>query len=289
MAQGFQRDLSHDGRVLPLPSPSKRLLAGLGSRVFLFLSDVETDTWTPQQLAAVTASSARTIVTMGEKGALLLTNGNERTRIPAVKVAKAKDTNGAGDTFATTYMVAYMRGDPDPGTTASWAASRAVLQPQTCKPRCAPALIAIPPDGLQPINELERLKWAFWPLLGHLQQTLTPLQPFYREVVLPLLWPVRESAAPFVQHLQRLSAQIEQHLTGLQIMPTQAVAAMSSVLDCGLVRQAAQIVGLGQQVGADSVEAAQAAGPLTPAEQQVAVHTAANAAAAASVATEYDS
>lgn len=26
MAQGFQRDLSHDGEVLPLPAPSKQLL-----------------------------------------------------------------------------------------------------------------------------------------------------------------------------------------------------------------------------------------------------------------------
>lgn len=26
MAQGFQRDLSHEGEVLPLPEPSKRLL-----------------------------------------------------------------------------------------------------------------------------------------------------------------------------------------------------------------------------------------------------------------------
>jgi hypothetical protein len=37
----------------------------------------------------------------------------------------ATDTNGAGDTFATVYMIARLLGDPDPGTTASWWVKRA--------------------------------------------------------------------------------------------------------------------------------------------------------------------
>jgi sugar/nucleoside kinase (ribokinase family) len=41
-----------------------------------------------------------------------------------------KDTNGAGDTFATTYMLAMAVNDRQPGVTANWAASRAVAQPQ---------------------------------------------------------------------------------------------------------------------------------------------------------------
>jgi hypothetical protein len=41
-----------------------------------------------------------------------------------------KDTNGAGDTFATTYMLAIAVNDRQPGVTANWAASRAVAQPQ---------------------------------------------------------------------------------------------------------------------------------------------------------------
>jgi sugar/nucleoside kinase (ribokinase family) len=45
-----------------------------------------------------------------------------------------KDTNGAGDTFATTYMLAMAVNDRQPGVTANWAASRAVAQPQVLFP-----------------------------------------------------------------------------------------------------------------------------------------------------------
>ena len=42
----------------------------------------------------------------------------------------AVDTNGAGDTFATAYMLALMQGQPQPGRAANWAAAQAVSQPQ---------------------------------------------------------------------------------------------------------------------------------------------------------------
>lgn len=87
---------------------------------------------------------------------------------PPPQVPHAVDTNGAGDTFATVYMLAAMRGDPSPGSTASWAASRAVLQPQTCKPRCAPRLITAPAGGVPQLGHLERAWIAAVPLLQHL-------------------------------------------------------------------------------------------------------------------------
>lgn len=83
----------------------------------------------------------------------------------ALQVPKAVDTNGAGDTFATMFMLALMRGDPAPGNTASWAASRAVMQPQTCKPRCAPLLVT-EPGGVPPIGPWERVQLAVRPLLA---------------------------------------------------------------------------------------------------------------------------
>ncbi|KAI8466451.1 MAG: Ribokinase-like protein [Monoraphidium minutum] len=142
MAQGFQRDLGPEGEVLPLAEPSRQLLDGLGPQVSLFLSDVETDAWPPGTLEAVAARTARTLVTRGDKGAHEYGPGGAPPRHhPPVKV-EAVDTNGAGDTFATAFMIAAMLGDADPGAAASWAASRAVLQPQSCKPQCAPALIA---------------------------------------------------------------------------------------------------------------------------------------------------
>lgn len=51
------------------------------------------------------------------------------------------DTNGAGDTFATAYMLALAARSLSPGATANWAASRAVTQPQSCKPGCIEAAI----------------------------------------------------------------------------------------------------------------------------------------------------
>lgn len=66
-------------------------------------------------------------------------------------------------------MIALMRGDKSPGTTASWAASRAVMQPQTCKPRCAPDLITQSPDGLKPLSDPERVWIAAVPVLQRLR------------------------------------------------------------------------------------------------------------------------
>jgi len=42
------------------------------------------------------------------------------------------DTNGAGDTFATAYMLALASRSSRPGAVANWAAAQAVSQPQAC-------------------------------------------------------------------------------------------------------------------------------------------------------------
>lgn len=49
---------------------------------------------------------------------------------PCLLQVDAVDTNGAGDTFATAYMLALARRDRHPGTTANWAAARTVSQAQ---------------------------------------------------------------------------------------------------------------------------------------------------------------
>lgn len=92
-----------------------------------------------------------------------------------LQVPQAVDTNGAGDTFATAFMIALMRGDANPGHTAAWAASRAVMQPQTCKPRCAPRLITAAPGGLAPLSEAERVRIALRPLLQALAAAAEPV------------------------------------------------------------------------------------------------------------------
>jgi uncharacterized protein YbjT (DUF2867 family) len=51
--------------------------AGLSKRVHLFLSDVETDTWSQQDLNEVVASAGQVVITQGEKGATLLAAQDE--------------------------------------------------------------------------------------------------------------------------------------------------------------------------------------------------------------------
>ncbi|GIL71499.1 hypothetical protein Vretimale_2635 [Volvox reticuliferus] len=142
MAQGFQRRLGPDGRVLPLQTPAPQLLAGLGRwrRVSLFLSDVETEPWSEDWLGLVVSSAERVIITRGSQGATEY-NDTGVHAVDVVPVDKVRDTNGAGDTFATAYMLALSRGLRDPGHHAAWAASRAVMQAQSCKPQCAADLI----------------------------------------------------------------------------------------------------------------------------------------------------
>jgi len=66
MAQGFQRALGPQGQVLPLARPSQQLLDGLGPSVSLFLSDVETVTWQPEEVTGVAGRCDRLLVTERE-------------------------------------------------------------------------------------------------------------------------------------------------------------------------------------------------------------------------------
>lgn len=133
-AQGLQRGLDA-GKVIPYKMPSPSLIAALGPTVSVFLSDVETDPWPQGTIKAMASKSARWLVTRGDQGAHEFSPEGNVTHLPAVKTS-AVDTNGAGDTFGTAYMMALAVQDERPGHTANWAASRAVLKPQSCKPHC---------------------------------------------------------------------------------------------------------------------------------------------------------
>jgi sugar/nucleoside kinase (ribokinase family) len=71
-----------------------------------------------------------------------------------VQVNAVADTNGAGDTFATAYMLALARGLSDPAGHAAWAASRAVMQPQVGSHACMerPARTHAPATARAPLS-----------------------------------------------------------------------------------------------------------------------------------------
>lgn len=136
MAQGLQRGLDAQGRVFPYKSPSSQLEAALNPRVSVFLSDVETQPWANGTLQALAAKSARFLVTRGELGADEW-SAQGVVNVPPAKREAAVDTNGAGDTFATAYMLALARGHSRPAEMGNWAAGKGVMQPQGCKPACS--------------------------------------------------------------------------------------------------------------------------------------------------------
>ena len=96
----------------------------------MFLSDVESDPWSSEDLTKVVSSSDRLLITKGEKGAEEIIQGQLPVNIDVVKVDKVIDTNGAGDTFATAYMLAVAARSSDPGADASLAAAQTVTKPQ---------------------------------------------------------------------------------------------------------------------------------------------------------------
>eukprot|EP00887_Chlorella_sp_A99_P004829 scaffold4.g4829.t1 len=135
MAQGLQRDLDYGQRVVAVRAPSEQLLASLGPGTSVFLSDVETDAWRNGTAPALAARAARLLVTRGSAGADELTPTSAARHLP-FPVDQVVDTNGAGDTFATAYMLALAAGHSSPAAVANWAGGLAVTQPQSCKPAC---------------------------------------------------------------------------------------------------------------------------------------------------------
>ena len=181
MAQGMQRTVAEkDGAVGAMAEPHAALLALLQRdpphrrTTRLFLSDVETLAWTKAALGAVRDAAGAFIITKGEKGASVVVQdgaGSSLSEIPAVKV-EAVDTNGAGDVFATSYMLEEALGTPAPGEAAAWVASRTVMLGQICKPECA--LGNVVPGALRRgAKQLLESTSPLWPY-----QTIWPLSNF---------------------------------------------------------------------------------------------------------------
>jgi hypothetical protein len=76
------------------------LQAGLSKRVHLFLSDVETSTWSQQDLEGVVSSAAQVIITEGEKGATLLAAAQESS-VDSSSKSRSSDSKSSSSSSAS--------------------------------------------------------------------------------------------------------------------------------------------------------------------------------------------
>ncbi|GAB4814283.1 hypothetical protein N2152v2_001329 [Parachlorella kessleri] len=186
MAQGLQRALDSGKKVYQLKEPSQQLKDALGPHTAVFLSDVEADVWTAGAVEELAQQTQVFLVTRGSDGADEYTPGARR-RYPIFQVDGVVDTNGAGDSFATGWMLAAARGHSSPTAVANWAGAMAVSQPQSCKPACVgdaarSRLEDVPPsDGqqhslvAQAAALLEQhFGVSLGPILGRVEQQLGP-------------------------------------------------------------------------------------------------------------------
>jgi hypothetical protein len=103
--QGVLRTVDEGGRVLPAPDPEASVEPFLRAGCFTFFS--EEDTADGDALAAFIASrGAIAVLTRGYRGATLF-EGDSVTELQAIG-AKPVDPTGAGDCFATAFVVRYV-------------------------------------------------------------------------------------------------------------------------------------------------------------------------------------
>lgn len=117
LGQGMQREQGDDGALTHADGPAEELLAACEVVGTLFLSAHETELWPSDALERVVGLLPTTVITRGADGADVLHAGGT-CHIEAVP-ARIVDTTGAGDVFATTYMIGAMSGVARPGRLAA--------------------------------------------------------------------------------------------------------------------------------------------------------------------------
>lgn len=103
--------------LLPLCTPSTSL----------FRSEREAALWTTEQAAAIRETGARIVTTHGEHGADI-EQGGHRLLIPPVSFQSEIDSTGAGDIFASAFILALHEGDAAAGQLAAGFAAASVAR-----------------------------------------------------------------------------------------------------------------------------------------------------------------
>ncbi|HJM74414.1 MAG TPA: PfkB family carbohydrate kinase [Dehalococcoidia bacterium] len=130
LAQGLQRRVGRDGVIEHQHAPALGLLPFFTPDTSLFLSTEETAGWDSDALPALIDACARVVITDGADGAVVHRAGERSLHVEAAP-ADVIDTTGAGDVFATAYMLALAAGADDAAAArlASASAAAAIEQP----------------------------------------------------------------------------------------------------------------------------------------------------------------
>jgi 1D-myo-inositol 3-kinase len=121
-AQGWLRALNDEGDVEPVAWESPNDVLNLLQAVFLSAEDVRGQ---EEQLTEWVQRVPLAVVTAGASGALLYVNG-DRFEVKPRPAREEVDETGAGDVFATAFLIYYHR-DGDPWAAAEAAACAASL------------------------------------------------------------------------------------------------------------------------------------------------------------------
>jgi hypothetical protein len=127
LAQGLQRRASAGEFVRELERPAPALLeAARGATVFL--SSEEVARWPQAGLEALEGVARRVVVTDGSRGAEVRSHGRA-TRVEPGPAAAVVDTTGAGDVFASAFILALRAGEAAAGRLAAAYAAANVERP----------------------------------------------------------------------------------------------------------------------------------------------------------------
>ncbi|MSQ41730.1 MAG: hypothetical protein EXR65_01645 [Dehalococcoidia bacterium] len=109
LAQGLQRSLTASSEVTHAPRATPALLRACTPATSVFLSSKEIAGWAPGEIDRVVARAGRVIVTRGADGAEVLAHGAAPLHVDACP-ARAIDPTGAGEAFATAFMLSLADG-----------------------------------------------------------------------------------------------------------------------------------------------------------------------------------
>ncbi len=124
-AQGLQRKCNESSVILHHSRPSSALIDNCTPETSIFLSKEEIYDWRSDDLYALAGRVDRVVVTHGGAGADIYSASRPPRHVDACS-ANPVNTNGAGDVFATAFMLALHEGESQAGRIASAYAAAAV-------------------------------------------------------------------------------------------------------------------------------------------------------------------